>query len=169
MSRVPRDLDRVFESRAPVLSGLFTGAVSGSPRIALGVPVLRGEDVIYSLNVGLSPERIGAVLGRRSCPKAGWPRCWTVPARSSRARAIRKFVGQKAVPALARAVQDERGFAGDPDQEGTPVYGLQPFRLSGWTVAASAPMTLVTTDLYRSIAWIALGTLAAFGLGLWLA
>ena len=38
MSRVPRDLDRVFESRAPVLSGLFTGAVSGSPRIALACP-----------------------------------------------------------------------------------------------------------------------------------
>jgi len=30
-------------------------------------------------------------------------------------------------------------------------------------------MSLVTTDLYRSIAWIALGTLFAFGLGLWLA
>ena len=41
--------------------------------------------------------------------------------------------------------------------------------LTGWTVAAGAPMTLVTTDLYRSIAWLALGTLAAFGLGLWLA
>ena len=35
------------------------------------MPVLRGEDVIYSLNVGLSPERIGAVLGRRSLPE-GW-------------------------------------------------------------------------------------------------
>ena len=30
-------------------------------------------------------------------------------------------------------------------------------------------MTLLTTDLYRSIAWLALGTLFAFGLGLWLA
>ena len=171
MSRVPRDLDRVFESRAPVLSGLFTGAVSGSPRIALGVPVLRGEDVIYSLNVGLSPERIGAVLGRRSCPKAGWPRCWTVPARSSRARDTAKFVGQKAVPALARAVQDEsEGSLETLTKEGTPVYtAFSRSALSGWTVAAGAPMTLVTTDLYRSIAWIALGTLAAFGLGLWLA
>ncbi|WP_459694637.1 hypothetical protein, partial [Achromobacter xylosoxidans] len=32
-----------------------------------------------------------------------------------------------------------------------------------------APMTLVTTDLYRSIAWLVLGTRVAFGLGLWLA
>ena len=131
MSRVPRDLDRVFESRAPVLSGLFTGAVSGSPRIALGVPVLRGEDVIYSLNVGLSPERIGAVLGRRSLPE-GWVAAvldssGTIVART---RDTAKFVGQKAVPALARAVQDERGFAGDPDQgRHAGLHGLQPFRL----------------------------------------
>ena len=172
MSRVPRDLDRVFQSRAPVLSGLFTGAVSGSPRIALGVPVLRGEDVIYSLNVGLSPERIGAVLGRRSLPE-GWVAAvldssGTIVART---RDTAKFVGQKAVPALARAVQDEsEGSLETLTKEGTPVYtAFSRSALSGWTVAAGAPMTLVTTDLYRSIAWIALGTLAAFGLGLWLA
>ncbi len=172
MSRVPRDLDRVFESRAPVLSGLFTGAVSGSPRIALGVPVLRGEDVIYSLNVGLSPERIGAVLGRRSLPE-GWVAAvldssGTIVART---RDTAKFVGQKAVPALARAVQDEsEGSLETLTKEGTPVYtAFSRSALSGWTVAAGAPMTLVTTDLYRSIAWIALGTLTAFGLGLWLA
>ena len=171
MSRVPRDLDRVFESRAPVLSGLFTGAVSGSPRIALGVPVLRGEDVIYSLNVGLSPERIGAVLGRRSCPKAGWPRCWTVPARSSRARAIRPSSwGRRQCRPWRAPFRTSEGSLETLTKEGTPVYtAFSRSALSGWTVAAGAPMTLVTTDLYRSIAWIALGTLAAFGLGLWLA
>ena len=171
MSRVPRDLDRVFQSRAPVLSGLFTGAVSGNPTIALGVPVLRGEDVIYSL--------------RWDCRRSVSARCWppllpegwvaavldssgTIVART---RDTAKFVGQKAVPALARAVQDEsEGSLETLTKEGTPVYtAFSRSALSGWTVAAGAPMTLVTTDLYRSIAWIALGTLAAFGLGLWLA
>lgn len=75
------------------------------------------------------------------------------------------------MPALARAVQDEsEGSLETLTKEGTPVYtAFSRSALSGWTVAAGAPMTLVTTDLYRSIAWIALGTLAAFGLGLWLA
>jgi diguanylate cyclase (GGDEF)-like protein len=51
-----------------------------------------------------------------------------------------------------------------------PVYtAFSRSPLSGWTVAAGAPMTVVTASLYRSIAWVVLGTLFAFGLGLWLA
>ncbi|MGD7366619.1 cache domain-containing protein, partial [Ralstonia pseudosolanacearum] len=70
-SGVSQELTRVFRAREPVLSSLFTGAVSRGPVIALGVPVVRGDEVIYSLNVGLSPERIGNVLGRRGLPE-GW-------------------------------------------------------------------------------------------------
>ena len=113
----------MFQSRAPVLSGLFTGAVSGSPRIALGVPVLRGEDVIYSLNVGLSPERIGAVLGRRLARRLGGRGAGQFR-HDRRAHARYGQVrGQKAVPALARAVQDEsEGSLETLTKEGTPVY-----------------------------------------------
>jgi diguanylate cyclase (GGDEF)-like protein len=133
---------------------------------------VRGDEVIYSLNVGLSPDRIGNVLGRRGLPD-GWvaavlDKNGTIIART---RDTEKFVGQKAVPTLARAVQlENEGSLESTTKEGTPVYtAFSRSGLTGWTVAAGAPMTLVTTDLYRSIAWLALGTLAAFGLGLWLA
>ncbi|MGB3818076.1 diguanylate cyclase [Achromobacter pulmonis] len=171
-SAVSRELAQVFRAREPVLSSLFMGGVSHAPTIALGVPVVRGEDVIYSLNVGLSPERIGNVLGRRGLPD-GWvaavlDKSGTIIART---RDTAKFVGQKAVPALAQAVRaEDEGSLETTTKEGTPVYtAFNRSTLTGWTVAAGAPMTLVTTDLYRSIAWLALGTLAAFGLGLWLA
>lgn len=171
-SAVSQELATVFRAREPVLSSLFTGAVSHAPTLALGVPVVRGQDVIYSLNVGLSPERIGNVLGRRGLPD-GWvaavlDKDGTIIART---RDTARFVGQKAVPALARAVRAEsEGSLETTTKEGTPVYtAFNRSALTGWTVAAGAPMTLVTTDLYRSIAWLALGTLAAFGLGLWLA
>ncbi|WP_025141392.1 diguanylate cyclase domain-containing protein, partial [Achromobacter sp. DH1f] len=89
----------------------------------------------------------------------------------ARTRETSKFVGQKAVPALSRAVEQENeGSLETITKEGTPVYtAFSRSALTGWTVAAGAPMTLLTTDLYRSIAWLALGTLTAFGLGLWLA
>ncbi|SSW72243.1 GGDEF domain-containing protein [Achromobacter agilis] len=171
-SGAPVELARVFQTRAPVLTGLFTGEASHSPTIVLGVPVMRSDEVVYSLNVGILPERIGNVLGRRTLP-AGWIAAvldgsGTIVART---RDTSKFVGQKAVPALARAVlQESEGSLETVTKEGTPVYtAFSRSSLSGWTVAAGAPMTLVTTDLYRSIAWIALGTLFAFGLGLWLA
>lgn len=171
-SGVSQELTRVFRAREPVLSSLFTGAVSRVPVIALGVPVVRGDEVIYSLNVGLSPERIGNVLGRRGLPE-GWvaavlDRSGTIIART---RDAERYVGQKAVPTLARAVQMEsEGSLESTTKEGTPVYtAFSRSSLTGWTIAAGAPMTLVTTDLYRSIAWLALGTLTAFSLGLWLA
>lgn len=171
-SGASQELSRVFETRAPVLTRLFTGAVSQKPTIALGVPVVRGDAVVYSLNVGLSPKRIGDALGRRALPE-GWVAAvldssGTIVART---RDAARFVGQKAVPTLAQAVQQEsEGALESTTKEGTPVYtAFSRSALSGWTVAAGAPMTLLTTDLYRSIAWLALGTLFAFGLGLWLA
>lgn len=172
LSGAPEDLSQVFRTRSPVLTRLFTGGVSGRPTIALGVPVLRAGDVAYSLNVGISPDRIGAALGRRALPD-GWVAAvldssGTIVART---RDASKFVGQKAVPSLTRAVlQDSEGALESTTKEGTPVYtAFSRSAVSGWTVAAGAPMTLLTTDLYRSIAWLALGTLFAFGLGLWLA
>lgn len=171
-SGASQDLSRVFETRTPVLTRLFTGAVSNNPTIALGVPVVRGDAVVYSLNVALSPSRIGDALGRRALPE-GWVAAvldgsGTIVART---RDAAKFVGQKAVPTLAQAVQQEgEGALESTTKEGTPVYtAFSRSALSGWTVAAGAPMTLLTTDLYRSIAWLVLGTVFAFGLGLWLA
>jgi len=112
------------------------------------------------------------VLGRRGLPE-GWvaavlDRSGTIIART---RDAERYVGQKAVPTLARAVQMEsEGSLESTTKEGTPVYtAFSRSSLTGWTIAAGAPMTLVTTDLYRSIAWLALGTLTAFSLGLWLA
>ncbi len=166
------ELARVFQTRNPVLTGLFTSRVSHNSIIALGVPVLRGGEVAYSLNVGILPERIGNLLGRRALPD-GWVASvlddtGTILART---RDTSKFVGQKAVPELARAVlQESEGSLETTTKEGTPVYtAFSRSSLSGWTIAAGAPMSLLTTDLYRSIAWIALGTLFAFGLGLVLA
>lgn len=171
-SGAPEELVQVFRTRSPVLSGLFTGAVSGMPTIALGVPVLRGDEVVYSLTVGMTPERIGAALGRRALPD-GWVAAvldssGTIVART---RDASKFIGQKAVPSLRQAIsQDNEGALESTTKEGTPVFSaFSRSALSGWTVAAGAPMTLLTSDLYRSIAWLVLGALFAFGLGLWLA
>lgn len=166
------ELARVFQTGEPVLTGLFTGGVSRAPSIALGAPVMRGGQVVYTLSAGIPPERIGQVLSRRALPD-GWiavvlDGSGTIVART---RDSARLVGQKAVPTLTRAaLQESEGSLETVTREGVPVYtAFSRSSLSGWTVAAGAPMSLVTTDLYRSIAWIALGTLAAFGLGLWLA
>ena len=49
----------VFETGQPFLSPLFTGGVNQNAVVALGVPVFRGTEVVYSLSMGLPPERFG--------------------------------------------------------------------------------------------------------------
>ena len=170
MSRVPRDLDRVFESRAPVLKRPVhrRGQRQSQDRAGRARAARRGRDlqperrpVAGAHRCGAGPPLLARRLGGRGAGQF----------RHDRRAHARYGQGQKAeVPALARAVQDESEGSLETLTKGTPVYtAFSRSALSGWTVAAGAPMTLVTTDLYRSIAWIALGTLAAFGLGLWLA
>jgi len=53
----PIQLSDVFKSGNFVVSDLFVGPVSRKPIIALGIPVYRGGEVVYSLSIGVAPER----------------------------------------------------------------------------------------------------------------
>ena len=58
----PTQLSRVFAEKTTVLTDLFTGPVVRKPTIAMGVPVGSGDAVPYSLNMGMDPQRITAML-----------------------------------------------------------------------------------------------------------
>ena len=93
---------RVFETGQPFVSGLVAGAVNRAPIAAMGVPVMRGSEIAYSLNRGVSPEQIGAALRRKALPE-GWIAALldgtgTIVARS---RDAERFVGQQATLAAA--------------------------------------------------------------------
>lgn len=162
----------VFKTGQPVLTSLFRNAADGKLAVALGVPVMRDDMVIYCLSVRLAPERIGNVLARRALPD-GWVAFVLddTGAILARTRDTARFVGEKPLPALAGAIQREaEGALETTARNGTRVYtAFSRSALSGWTVAGGAPMDLLVSELYRSIAWVAGGTLLVFGLGLWLA
>ena len=95
-------MQRVFETGQPFVSGLVAGAVNRVPIAAMGVPVMRGSEIAYSLNRGVSPEQIGAALRRKALPE-GWIAALldgtgTIVARS---RDAERFVGQQATLAAA--------------------------------------------------------------------
>ncbi len=165
-------LKTVFQTRIPVLSGLFLGPTSGLPEIALGVPVMRAGEVIYVLAIGLSPQRIGEVLAHQAL-RIGWiaavlDRSGTIIARS---RDGATYVGEKGVRNLAlAAAESTEGSLETTTVDGQPVFtAFSRLPSSEWTVAVGAPMALLTVGLYRSVAWVLLGALLAFGVGLWLA
>ena len=59
---------RVIETRQPVISDLFVGAVTGKPIIIIEAPVMLDGNPRYSLAVGMFPERLSAILRRQKMP-----------------------------------------------------------------------------------------------------
>jgi len=168
----PVALRRVFESGIPVLTDLFVGPVSHKLVIAMGVPVVRGDTIVYSLNIGLEPDRIAQILSRQSLPDE-----WVAAVLDgsgtfvARSREAQRFLGQKAVPSVLQYLATNRdGSLETFTIDGIPVVSsFSRSSISNWSVGVAAPKAALEAELYRWIRWVLAGTVFAFGLGLWLA
>lgn len=168
----PPELQKVFDERSTVLTGLFDGAVTHAPTIAMGVPVFRDGEVIYALNIGMRPARINAFVAQQPLP-SGWIAAvidgrGTIVARS---RDPDRFVGQPAVePIMAFLRGRQEGTLETVTKEGIPVFtAIARSNVSDWSIAVGAPRNALTDTLYRSLAWVVIGESIVFGVGLYLA
>ncbi len=167
----PAQVAQVFSRGETVLTDLFSGPVVERPVLAMGVPVLRGSEVVYSLNVGLSPDRISQLLRSQALPEG-----WLVSVLDStgtivgRSRDAERFVGQKAVPALLERVQTRSaGSLETLTKDGQRVMTFHlPLPRWPWTLAIGAPKSTYEAELARLAGFLA-AALTLFGLGLWLA
>ena len=170
---LPDQVQHIFKSGKPVVSDLFFGGVLRSPTLAVEVPVWKNGKVVYSLAVGILPEKLGTILAEQQLP----PDQIAVILDSkgvvvARTQDAQKFVGQQASPSLLKQVRD----ANEGKQEGTTLEGIPVYffynrsTVSGWTVAIGVPKSIVHAALWSSIAWFG-GTalvLCAVGfLGAW--
>ncbi len=168
----PRDIAQVFTQRKTVLTDLFLGPVTQKMALAMGVPVVAGDEVRYSLNIGLDPARIGTLLGKQSIPE-GWlvavlDRSGTIVGRS---RDADRYLGQKAVGGLLEAIRaHDSGVMESVTKEGIPVFtAYATSKQWGWTVAVGAPKGSIQNDNVRQMYWVIAGVISAIALGLWLA
>ncbi len=168
----PAEIGRVFSDRATVLTDMFVGAVARKHGIALGVPVVVGTRVAYSLNVGIDPARI-TTLSQVPVLPTGWLVAVIDNAGNivGRSRDADRFVGEKAVP----LVQTERKKSSEGrflsvTKDGVPVFSAYAnSRLWGWTVVVGAPREVLTQAVTQQLALVLIGIAVAFGSGLWLA
>jgi diguanylate cyclase (GGDEF)-like protein len=165
----PPQLAEVFRQGTTVLTDLFTGPVTGKPAIAMGVPVVVGDDVRYSLNIGLSPDRIQDLLARHALPE-GWLMAvldggGTIVARS---RDGPRYLGEKAVPEVRASVaKGGTGTLRTVTKEGIPVFTTYVVsRQWRWSVAVGAPVALLHEQLLSRLWQVGAGLLGAVGLGL---
>jgi hypothetical protein len=100
-------LRRVFETRAPAFSNVFTGAVTRRPIIGVLVPVFRDGEVVYALALALPLDELNAILQRQQLP-AGWRADILDGAQLFAARTAGSAgVGQKVPAPLAQAIMQQ--------------------------------------------------------------
>jgi signal transduction histidine kinase/CheY-like chemotaxis protein len=155
------DLLRViFESGRPAISDFYIGATSGRPQVAAAIPVLRDGKVIYTLTMGILPERLGDLLRNQHLPPD-----WIVSILDAkgtivaRTHAPERFVGQKGSPALLRhlAEASEGVFPAD-SREGIPVlvsFSRSGVAGAGWAVAIGIPTASLTANLHKRL-WLSI-------------
>ena len=148
---------RVFETGKPVVSDLLKGVVVGRPVIAIGVPVIRDNQVRLYLSMGVFPDRLREVLVRQDLPR-GWvaaifDKQGTIVARTHEPD---RYVGQKGSPDLVRRMgQVKEGRLESDTLEGIPVVAVfSRSAISDWSVAIGIPRATLAGYLWTPMAWI---------------
>jgi len=167
---VPTELQQIFDDGKPAITGLFTATLTHAPVVAVGVPVYRGSTVVYSLNGTLTSDAIATSFSRQKLPE-GWVAAvldqrGTIIARS---RDPGIFVGQSGTaPVVKQIAAQSEGTLESVTDEGTRVFtAFSRSSVSSWSVAVGAPAVSLRLQLYRSVSWIALAAMLAFGVGIW--
>jgi PAS domain S-box-containing protein len=138
------------ETGKPYVSDLFVGTVAKHWIFSVSVPVRPRKDVEYALVMSLEPERLIEILQGESLPQ-GW--LAGIADRKSismaRTRAAQQFLGRPVPEESARQYGDRtQGVIRTTDFEGHSVlHAFHYSSLTGWRVAAWAPLSLVEAPL----------------------
>lgn len=165
----PLQLQRVIDTGRPLVSDLYFAPTVGRLLTSVDVPVLRHGEVLYVLSMQYFGERLGAILTRQNIPPDITATIYDSSARIIwRSRGSRGDVGQRADPGLAGGLLLEpEGTVDELGPDAVPyVTVFSRSAVSNWTVAIALRRGALNAALWRSLAWIALGALAMFTLGL---
>jgi len=165
--------EKVFQSKAPVFSNLYIGAITRRPFLMAAVPVLRNGDVPYVLAIAISPESLSQSI-LQDVPE-GW--VGAIVDRNMRiiARSVdqERFVGQITGESMRRHLTGKSGrFHGAFSMDGTPVFiAYQTSALSGWSVHFLVPEAILDApllDLWRTLLLMAVVAIAVSLMGAFL-
>jgi diguanylate cyclase (GGDEF)-like protein len=154
----------VPRSKQPYISDTYQGVMAGGPLIRVIVPVIRRNEVIYTLTASLPPGALSRLLQDAGIAA---PHSASIADRNGRilARAVHDdAVVGRALPGFNEATGFEGTWTGT-NLDGVMVYGAyRRSLLSGWLFTAGIDKAALNAPLYRSL-W----SLAALALGLILA
>jgi PAS domain S-box-containing protein len=160
------------ERRAPFISDLVVGPITGQWDYAVRVPVIRNDSVRYVLSAVVKPESMSKLLKAQDVPPD-----WVAVVLDGSDRIVARTVnpegsvGQLASQSLREALaRAPSGWFSGSTIEGTAVY--TPYRrsqTSGWAFAMGIPASALDGAAWRAAGLLALALLGALVLAFGLA
>jgi signal transduction histidine kinase len=141
---------RVLATGRPAISDVFLGPVTKKPVMSIVVPVFRGNEIKYTLGIGIFPERLTELLTHQ-----GLPSNWVVSVFdtsgviAASSHSPERFIGQKGSPLLLAALaQAHDGVIETSTIEGIPVIAaFSRSETSNWAIAIGIPISDLSGDL----------------------
>jgi signal transduction histidine kinase len=159
---------RVVASLAPAVSDVFTDR-SRAPVVEVAVPVLRDGRLVYILAAPLRLHLFAEVLLTAAVVR-GDGAAGILDSRLrfvARSRDPERYVGGSGTPEFTALLQrTPSGFARLTTLEGDTVYTSWVPTSRGWRVAIGVPAAPMDSALRRSLLWVLLAGVVAFGLSL---
>ncbi|AWM04568.1 sensor histidine kinase [Bradyrhizobium amphicarpaeae] len=148
-------VERVFATRSPQYSDLFTGAINGKQVLTVEVPVFRDNEVVYDLCFS-PPIRIFQELVEKQRPD----QLWTVSLLDTKGIVFARVpnpgatIGRQASGALAEAMsRTSEATLSSVSLDGVPLSSaFTTSRLTGWRVVAGVAENSLIAPLWRNIA-----------------
>jgi diguanylate cyclase (GGDEF)-like protein len=148
---------RIFESGLPNISDFFIDNLNRQPVITVGVPVRRGDAVVFQITASLLSDRLTKIFTQQALPSnwivAIFDGTGTIMARSHESA---RFVGKPgAAVVLKRLNEVGEGSVEAVSLEGVPVisnFSRSP--TSRWTVVVGIPTNSFTSGLLTSLWWL---------------
>ena len=170
-SRNNRDIvEKVFATKRPYYSNLFTGAIKKRLIVTVEVPVIRDDEVLYDISFSPPIEIFQAMIEQQRPGKD-----WTISifdgegTNFARVPNPQDTIGKQAAPSLyAEMFRKTEATLPTVSLEGVPlITSFARSSLTGWTVAAGIAEGSLVGPLWRSLAITSVigGVLLLVGLG----
>ncbi|MGE9009671.1 sensor histidine kinase [Leptospira interrogans] len=148
-------VEKVFATKRPQYSSLFTGVVKKGLIVTVEVPVIRGGEVIYDISFS-PPIEIFQDMIEKQLPGKDWTISIFDGEGTNFARVPnpQNTIGQRASPSLyAELFRKPEGTFATVSLEGVPlITGVARSSLTGWTVAGGIAESSLVAPLWRNLA-----------------
>lgn len=156
MSKTP-DFQKILQADTAITTNLFTGAVSLHPHFSIQIPIRHEGKPIYTLTIGMFPNRIAAILPTQSTLPGQIAGVLdgngTLVARSTGGEGL---VGHQVKPELlARISSRKEGYFPTTTAEGIPAILLFAHSAaSEWVTYMTIPEAYFTQKLWDALKWV---------------